>query len=252
MQNNFPIPQSEINDEVSLYKSSKHCGLEKMRAAMWLTVLLVTLMGHEPTAAVEFAECASAPEMGIYVASSSNCSKYIYCAGPGSFEAECLAGHYYDEDLDRCVDRELVKRCQDPLTSKSPSVVKKPQPPAMATQTTEPLAITLRLLPNAGPCYPYMVCFEGAGLTSACTPAHLVSCNRRQSPEIITQCQSGVYGFMPHPRNCAYFYYCSSGSKHIHRCPLNYTWHYERRSCVQQSEKKCFSERIRLVKKKQP
>ncbi|XP_016990113.2 uncharacterized protein LOC108052262 [Drosophila rhopaloa] len=219
----------------------------EMETVTWLTIILVTLMGHQ-TAAVDFEECANVPQMGIYVASFSNCSKYIYCAGPGSFEAECLASYYYDEELDRCVDRALVKRCQDPLvgTTKSPSVVKKPP---IAAQKAEPLAITLRLLPNAGPCYPYMVCFEGAGLAKACTPAHLVSCNRRQSPENITNCQTGVYGFMPHPRNCAYFYYCSSGTKLLHRCPLNYTWHHERRSCVQQSEKKCYSERFRLVKK---
>ncbi|XP_017082787.2 uncharacterized protein LOC108115724 [Drosophila eugracilis] len=221
-----------------------------MRAINWLTIALVTLLGHRTTG-LEFEECSSAPQMGIYVASSSNCSKYIYCAGPGSFEAECLAGHYYDEKLERCLDRKLVKRCQDPsvTTTASPSVVKKPPIP-IAAQKTEPLTITLRLLPNAGPCYPYMVCYEGAGLAKACTPAHLVSCNRVQSTENISSCQTGVYGFMAHPRYCAYFYYCSSGSKLIHRCPSNFTWHYERRSCVQQSEKKCYSDGLKLTKKK--
>ncbi|KAH8354412.1 hypothetical protein KR084_010382 [Drosophila pseudotakahashii] len=222
-----------------------------MRAVNWLGVIMVTLLGHR-TAGLEFDECASAPQMGIYVASLGNCSKYIYCAGPGSFEAECLAGHYYDETTERCVDRELVKRCrQDPLlgttTGKPPLVVKKPP---IAAEKADPLTITLRLLPNAGPCYPYMVCYEGAGLAKACTPAHLVSCNRMPSPENITNCQTGVYGFMAHPRNCSYFYYCSNGSKLIHRCPSNYTWHYERRSCVQKSEKKCYSERFRLVNQK--
>jgi len=211
-------------------------------------IMLVTSLGHR-TAALDFEECASAPQMGVYVASSSNCSKYIYCAGPGSFEAECLDGHYYEEKLERCVDKELVKRCQDPIanTTKSPLVVKKPPIPA---QKADPLTITLRLLPNAGPCYPYMVCYEGAGLAKACTPAHLVSCNRVPSPENFTDCQKGIFGFMAHPRNCAYFYYCSNGSKLIHRCPAGYTWHYERRSCVQQSEKKCYSDRLRLTKQK--
>jgi len=136
-------------------------------------IMLVTSLGHR-TAALDFEECASAPQMGVYVASSSNCSKYIYCAGPGSFEAECLDGHYYEEKLERCVDKELVKRCQDPMasTTKSPLVVKKPPIPA---QKADPLTITLRLLPNAGPCYPYMVCYEGAGLAKACTPASTMS-----------------------------------------------------------------------------
>lgn len=219
--------------------------INEMGAVTFLTIILVTLLGHR-SSALEFEECASAPQLGVYVASSSNCSKYIYCAGPGSFEAECLDGHYYDEKLERCLDRKLVSRCRDPvgITTKSPSMVKKP------AQKAEPLAITLRLLPNAGPCYPYMVCYEGAGLAQACTPAHLVSCNRMQTRENIINCQEGVYGFMPHPRNCAYFYYCSSGSKLVHRCPLNYTWHYERRSCVQQSERMCYSEQLRLIRNK--
>ncbi|XP_017020355.1 uncharacterized protein [Drosophila kikkawai] len=219
-----------------------------MRALTWLTIVLVALLGHR-TLALEFAECESAPQMGVYVASSSNCSKYIYCAGPGSFEAECLDGHFYDEKQERCLEEDLVKRCQ-PLVTTTKSPPMKQQPPPTVAPKTEPLTITLEELPNAGPCYPYMVCYEGAGLTRACTPAHLVSCNRRQSPGIITSCQSGVYGFMPHPLNCAYFYYCSSGHKLLHRCPLNYTWHYERSSCVQQSEKKCFSEALQLRRRK--
>ncbi|XP_017046518.1 uncharacterized protein LOC108091696 [Drosophila ficusphila] len=218
-----------------------------MGALKCFTIILVTLLGHR-TSAVDFPECANDPQMGVYVASLSDCSKYIYCAGPGSFEAECFAGYYYDEELDRCVDQKLVKRCQDsPITTttttKSPPVIKKP----IATQKTEPLSITLRTLPNAGPCYPYMVCYEGAGLTKSCTPAHLLSCNRPESRENITQCRTGVYGFMPHPRKCAFFYYCSSGTKFIHQCPLNYTWNYELKSCVEQSEKKCYSETRGLI-----
>ncbi|EDV54065.1 uncharacterized protein Dere_GG11181 [Drosophila erecta] len=212
-----------------------------MRAITLLTITWVTLLGSRNCGALEFEECASAPQLGVYVASSSNCSKYIYCAGPGSFEAECLDGHYYDDKLERCLDRRLVTRCRDPMdthTTKAPA------------QKADPLAITLRLLPNAGPCYPYMVCYEGAGLAKACTPAHLVSCNRMQSREHDISCHEGDYGFVPHPRRCAYFYYCSSGSKLIHRCPWNYTWHYERRSCVQQSERMCYSEKLRRIRNK--
>ncbi|KAH8382980.1 hypothetical protein KR009_006136 [Drosophila setifemur] len=208
-----------------------------------ITIFVVTLLGHG-TLALEFEECSSAPQMGVYVASSSNCSKYIYCAGPGSFEAECLEGHFYDDKLERCVVRELVKRCQAKATDAQISTTA--EPPATGTEQAQPLTITLRQLPNAGPCYPYMVCYEGAGITKACTPAQLVSCNRSQSPETMTSCQRGAYGFMPHPRNCAYFYYCSNGYKIIHRCPLNYTWNNERRSCVQESQKKCYIQGLRL------
>ncbi|XP_017102145.2 uncharacterized protein [Drosophila bipectinata] len=217
----------------------------------WLAITILTcFMGHG-TLSVEFKECASAPKIGAYVASLSNCSKYIYCAGPGSFEAECLAGNFYDDQLDRCVDQKLVKRCQSqaPGIKISTTTTRSPMSkPTSAVKTTQPLAITLRNLSNAGPCYPYMVCYEGAGIPKACTPAQLASCSRRQSPEIITNCTTGVYGFMPHPRNCAYFYYCSNGYKLIHRCPWNYTWHNERRSCVQELQKKCYSQGLRLRK----
>ncbi|KAH8284319.1 hypothetical protein KR018_003751 [Drosophila ironensis] len=216
-----------------------------MATQKYLTFVLFALIVGHGTESLEFEECASTAEIGVYVASASNCSKYIYCAGAGSFEAECLDGHYYDEHSERCMDKELVKRCQDQQQTGSKPPARKPIAKA------QPLSITLRHLPNAGPCYPYMVCYEGAGILKACTPAHLVSCNRRQSQEIITTCQAGVYGFMPHSRHCAYFYYCSNGHKLIHRCPLNYTWHAERRSCVQESQQKCYNQRMFPSKKRE-
>ncbi|BFF91495.1 uncharacterized protein DMAD_09760 [Drosophila madeirensis] len=222
---------------------------------------LLTFLGYR-TLALVYEECESAPQLGVYVASSSNCSKYIYCAGAGSFEAECLGEHYYDDVLERCVDRALVKRCQAKAldlqanTTESPgnreNVTNLAVNATISAQEQLPLAITLRLLHNAGPCYPYMVCYEGAGLTKTCTPAQLVSCAQRQPARTISSCLTGVYGFMPHPRNCAYFYYCSNGYKVIHRCPLNYTWNYEQRSCVQRSQQKCYSQGLRLRKQIKP
>ncbi|XP_022234629.2 LOW QUALITY PROTEIN: uncharacterized protein LOC111082706 [Drosophila obscura] len=225
----------------------------------WLHIgALLTFTGHR-TLALDFEECASAPQLGVYVASHTNCSKYIYCAGAGSFEAECLGEHYYDDILERCVDRALVKRCQAKAldvdvdlagnTTESPTIRRIFTDLIVNTATSpQPLAITLRLLHNAGPCYPYMVCYEGAGLAKTCTPAQLVSCAQRQPARAISSCLTGVYGFMPHPRNCAYFYYCSNGYKIIHRCPLNYSWNYEQRSCVQRSQQKCYSQTLRLRK----
>ncbi|XP_001358099.3 uncharacterized protein [Drosophila pseudoobscura] len=221
----------------------------------WFHMALVTFVGYR-TLALDYEECASAPKLGVYVASHSNCSKYIYCAGAGSFEAECLGEHYYDDITERCVDRALVKRCQAKGSDLAASTTESPANRETltdlivnTTKSPQPLAITLRLLQNAGPCYPYMVCYEGAGLAKTCTPAQLVSCVQRQPARSIISCLTGVYGFIPHPSNCAYFYYCSNGYKIIHRCPLNYTWNYEQRSCVQRSQQKCYSQALRLRKR---
>lgn len=53
-------------------------------------------------------------------------------------------------------------------------------------------------------------------------------------------CRRGVYDYMPHPQRCEYYHYCLNGFLMIMRCPYDFTWHYERRTCVHKSQSKCY------------
>ncbi|XP_068155193.1 uncharacterized protein [Drosophila tropicalis] len=195
------------------------------------------------TLAIEYQECLGV-DVGTYVASKMNCAKYIYCAGEGSFEGECLSGHFYDVDLDRCMNQELVLRCGGTTTKQPSSTPKETSKNSIKVTTSKPtsssFSVTLHELPIANPCLAYMVCYEGAGMPRVCSPTRLMSCTQRQTLRPVVACRKGVYDFVPHPLNCAYFYYCSNGSKKLHRCPLTFTWNYQQRACVQQGQRKCF------------
>ncbi|XP_011178239.2 uncharacterized protein LOC105209518 [Zeugodacus cucurbitae] len=110
-------------------------------------------------------------------------------------------------------------------------------------------------LPNTQSCAAYYVCYNGIALPMTC-PRHMhfnqetshcvrqdnMYCPYNRPVRLI--CNRGVYDYIPHPRNCGYYYFCSNGYLMIFQCPFQYLWDYERRSCVKRSEAKCFSSDI--------
>ncbi|XP_050321407.1 uncharacterized protein LOC126753768 [Bactrocera neohumeralis] len=110
-------------------------------------------------------------------------------------------------------------------------------------------------LPNTQSCAAYYVCYNGIAIpmicarnsyfnqeTSHCERESNLYCPYDRPVRLI--CNRGVYDYIPHPRNCGYYYFCSNGYLMIFQCPFQYLWDYERRSCVQRSEAKCFSSDI--------
>ncbi|XP_054729511.1 uncharacterized protein LOC129238496 [Anastrepha obliqua] len=107
-------------------------------------------------------------------------------------------------------------------------------------------------LANARSCATYFTCYNGIAIpmicprhtyfneaTSRCDHQDNVYCPLHRPVRLI--CNRGVYDYMPHPRNCGYYYFCSNGYLMIFQCPFQYMWHYERRTCVHRSQAKCFS-----------
>ncbi|XP_067630152.1 uncharacterized protein [Eurosta solidaginis] len=107
-------------------------------------------------------------------------------------------------------------------------------------------------LPNTQSCSSYYTCYNGIAIPMIC-PQYtyfnqtLSRCERQLNPycpyhqQVRLICNPGVFDYIPHSRNCSYYYYCSNGYLIILQCPLHFTWHYERRSCVHRSQAKCFT-----------
>ncbi|XP_017484282.1 PREDICTED: uncharacterized protein LOC108372963 [Rhagoletis zephyria] len=110
-------------------------------------------------------------------------------------------------------------------------------------------------LANAASCTSYYTCYNGIAIpmicprgtyfneeTSRCERQENVYCSLYRPVRLI--CNRGVYDYIPHARNCGYYYFCSNGYLMIFQCPFQYLWHYERRTCVHSSQAKCFSRAI--------
>ncbi|XP_037943714.1 myb-like protein D [Teleopsis dalmanni] len=106
---------------------------------------------------------------------------------------------------------------------------------------------------NPDSCATYYTCYNGIAIPMMCQ-RHMYfnpdtgKCERSENVNcplirpVRLQCRQGVYDFIPHPRNCEYYYFCSNGFLMIFQCPFHFTWHYERRTCVHHTRAKCFSQ----------
>ncbi|XP_073821691.1 uncharacterized protein [Musca autumnalis] len=112
---------------------------------------------------------------------------------------------------------------------------------------------TVRHIPHRESCSAFFTCYNGMVIpmlcprnlffnpaTEKCEPQMPINCKQRYSVRL--NCRKGVYDYMPHPSKCEYYYYCLNGFLMILRCPYDFVWHYERRTCVHKSLAKCYTE----------
>ncbi|XP_020717381.1 uncharacterized protein LOC101449251 isoform X2 [Ceratitis capitata] len=110
-------------------------------------------------------------------------------------------------------------------------------------------------LPNRQSCSAYYACYNGIAIPMVCPRQsyfnlEMARCEQQNNiycpydRPVRLICNRGVYDYIPNPRKCGYYYFCSNGYLMIFQCPNHYLWHYERRTCVHHSEAKCFSSAI--------
>ncbi|XP_023296343.2 probable chitinase 10 [Lucilia cuprina] len=112
----------------------------------------------------------------------------------------------------------------------------------------------IKHIANHESCVAFYTCYNGIAIpmlcpgkmyfneeSSKCEPQMPESCKSRFSVRL--NCHKGVYDFVPHPYRCEYYFYCLNGFLMIMRCPYDFTWHYERGTCVHKSKSKCYFEK---------
>ncbi|XP_005183042.1 uncharacterized protein LOC101893311 [Musca domestica] len=120
----------------------------------------------------------------------------------------------------------------------------------------------VRHIPHRESCSAFFTCYNGMIIpmlcprylffnseTEKCEPQLPANCKLRYSVRL--NCRKGVYDYMPHPQKCEYYYYCLNGFLMILRCPHDFLWHYERRTCVHKSLAKCYTESSILMTSQQ-
>ncbi|XP_075144651.1 peritrophin-44 [Haematobia irritans] len=108
-------------------------------------------------------------------------------------------------------------------------------------------------IPHQESCSAFFTCYNGLAIpmlcprntyfnaqSEKCDQEMPTSCKLRSSVRL--SCRKGVYDYMPHPQICEYYHYCLNGFLMIMSCPYDFTWHYERRTCVHKSQSKCYGE----------
>ncbi|XP_065359590.1 uncharacterized protein LOC135953567 [Calliphora vicina] len=112
----------------------------------------------------------------------------------------------------------------------------------------------IKHIANPESCVAFYTCYNGHAIPMLC-PSKMYfneesgkcekqmpqSCKLKYSVRL--NCHKGVYDFVPHPHRCEYYFYCLNGYLMIMRCPYDFTWHYERGTCVHKSKSKCYFEK---------
>ncbi|KAM7361078.1 uncharacterized protein ACRADG_009675 [Cochliomyia hominivorax] len=111
----------------------------------------------------------------------------------------------------------------------------------------------IKNIANPESCVTFYTCYNGLAIPMLCSGKMYFnersgkcetempqSCKLRLSLHF--NCHKGIYDFIPHPHRCEYYFYCSNGYLMILRCPPDFTWNYEQRTCVHKSKSKCYFE----------